>query len=538
MMKSLLNGIIILCLLSLVIAKAEDKLFITKIELNRQDPFISDSLPLKWYEKAANKFHFTTRPVIINKELLFQENGSTTLELIEETERNLRTLGIFTNVDIKLDSLGYGEYNAVVNTHDSWSTMPTPWFSSGGGATNYGGEIEEHNLLGTGTKIKAKALYRNESKIGWEGTFVLYNSRFPGTSLQDSIAIITNKIRTSQKAILQIPFRTLSSKYSTGLMYQNNFGKDFFFKNSEDYDLIDLKYKSLDFWYSRSFWDNDRLFVTLSGSANKVTRHNNDFRQAFDNSGYILLNFASLGQDFDIISNVNIFPEDDLIFGGYGSATIGKIFPITPDGDNLYYVAGVAEKSFYTPGTYLFLRLAGSSGFDKVVNPKYTYQEAYLSFFHKFTDRFLLASRISEQTVWNWKAFRQLILDNDNGLRGVPLNDLSSDSRFYWNSEFRYFLKPKFLIFKFSLAAFFDIGTVWDQEMQIWDARFRKSAGLGFRLHFKESRNPSHIWRLDFPYNFETKKFSFVFTTKQFFPAFTNHNYTIPQILGRALDFD
>jgi outer membrane protein assembly factor BamA len=521
-----------------IAAESVENIFVTKIDVNRLDPFASDSIPLKWYEKIANKLHYTTRPIIIRKEILFSENEVTSIELIEETERNLRTLGIFTKVSIELDSIGYGEYNAKISTQDGWSTMPTPWLSSGGGATNYGGEIEENNLLGTGTKIKAKALYRNESDIGWEGTFVLYNSRFPGTALQDSIAIVTNKLRTTQKAILQIPYRTLSSRYSTGLIYQNNFGKDFYYRNSDDYDLINLKYKSLDFWYSRSFWDNDRLFVTALASTNNVTRHNDNFRQAFDNSGYVLLNFASLGQDFDIVKNVNTFLDEDLIYGGYGSATIGKVFPMTSDGDNLYYVAGVAEKSFYKSGTYLFLRLAGSSGFDKVISPRYTYQESYVNFYKKLSERFTLASRISEQTVWNWRAFRQLILDNDNGLRGVPLNALRGDSRMFFNTELRYFIDKEFLIFKYSLAAFFDIGTVWNQEKQIWDAHFQKSAGLGFRLHFAKSRNPSHTWRFDFPYNFETKKLGFVFTTKQFFPAFTNHNYTIPQILGRALDFD
>jgi hypothetical protein len=229
---------------------------------------------------------------------------------------------------------------------------------------------------------------------------------------------------------------------------------------------------------------------------------------------------------------------EDLIYGGYGSATIGKIFPLTSDGDNLYYVAGAAEKSFYNQKSYIFLRVAGGSGFDKVISPKYTYQESYINFFHKFTDKFLVTGRISEQTVWNWRAFRQLILDNDNGVRGVPLNSSSSDSKMFFNTELRYFIDPEFLIFKYSLAAFFDIGSVWDQKMQIWDAKFQKSAGLGFRLHFAKSRNPSNTYRFDFPYNFNTKKIGFIFTTKQFFPAFTNHNYTIPQILGRALDFD
>ncbi|OGU59440.1 MAG: hypothetical protein A2X64_00845 [Ignavibacteria bacterium GWF2_33_9] len=516
----------------------ETPLIIQEININRENVCDNELPNISDFGKLVNALHFRTQSFVIKQELLFDTQRETTLELVKETERNLRTLGIFTNVYITLDSLGYDTYKANIRTIDNWSTYLTPYLTSGGGSTNYGFDFEEFNLLGTGTRVKFRGLYRNESKIGWEGTFVLFNSRFPGTDLQDSISIITNGVRTSQQAILQVPFRTLSSEYSTGLKFINNFGKDFHYKNNRNFDLIYNRYKSLDAWYSRAFWDNDQLFMTGLISANKAKRFNNDFRQAFDNSGYVLLNFASIAQHFDIVTNLNSYPEEDLIYGGYGSATIGKIFPLTSDGDNLYYVSGAAEKSFYNKKSYIFLRAAGGSGFMRNAQPRYTYQESYINGFHRFSNKLVVTGRFSQQTVWNWPGWRQLILDNDNGLRGVPLNDLSGENRMFWDTELRYFIDKIFLGFNYSFVAFFDIGTVWTQEMQIYDAKFRKSVGLGLRMHFSKSRSPYHTWRIDVPYNFETKQFSVVFITRQFFPAFTNHAFTIPDLLGRILDID
>lgn len=61
---------------------------------------------------------------------------------------------------------------------------------------------------------------------------------------------------------------------------------------------------------------------------------------------------------------------------------------------------------------YIFGQLSGASGFERG-NPRYTYQEFAGVGHYRFSDKFLIASRVRQQTVWNWNAFRQLILDND-----------------------------------------------------------------------------------------------------------------------------
>lgn len=524
----------VLCLIIFAYTSySQDEIFIKNIEVVRRNVADGD---ISILGKILNTLHFKTAEYVVTDELLFAENSNTETDLLDETERNLRSLGIFTLAKIELDSVGYNQYNAIVTTQDSWSTYPLPTFNTSVGYINYGIELDEYNLFGTGNRLQLKGLYRQESDIGWQGSLLFFNQRIPGTEFQDSIYIKSNKIRTVQQINLQIPYRTLSSAYSLGVKAVNTFGNDFIFRTTTDYDLVKSNYTAVDFWYSSAWWKNDRLFMTAVLSLNKADRENVKYRQAFDNSGFFILNVASISQDYDIVKNVNSFQIEDINTGGFGAVSIGKIFPLASDGDNMYYISGYAEKSFLGNNYYVLLGAGGASGFSQNSAPNYTFQESLINYYYKFHNNLLITGRMYQQAVWNWNAWRQLILDSDNGLRGYDLNSLQGENRLILNTEIRYFIDYEVLYFKPSLVAFVDIGSVWNQSQQIFGAVFRKSSGLGIRFHFMKSLNPNHSWRLDFPYNFETKQFGFVFTVSQFFSSFKNHAFSIPNLFGRIID--
>lgn len=531
MVKIFFYSLLILC--SVINSYSQNQIFIKEIEYIRKDVGDGDSSVMG---RVLNALHFKTSEYVISEELLFRQNADVDIDLLDETERNLRSLGIFTYAKIELDSIGFNQYNAIVTTQDSWTTYLLPDFNSSAGYNNYGLEFDEYNLFGTGSRLQFKGLYRQESNIGWQGSLLFFNNRIPGTEFQDSLYLKSNKIRTIQQINLQVPYRNLSSEYSLGVKAINTFGKEFLFRSTKDYDLIKSNYTAVDIWYSRAWWKNDRLFMTAVLSLNQSERENVKYRQAFDNSGFFIVNVASISQDFDIVRNVNSFQIEDINTGGYGSVSIGKIFPMKSDGDNLYYISGYAEKSFLGNNYYILLGAGGASGFSQYSSPKYTYQESLVNYYYKLSNNLLITGRMNQQAVWNWTAWRQLILDSDNGLRGYDLNSLQGENRMFVNTEIRYFIDLEFLYFKPSLIAFFDIGSVWNQTNQILNAVFRKTAGMGIRFHFMKSLNPNHSWRLDFPYNFETKQLGIVFTVSQFFSSFKNHAFSIPNLFGRILD--
>lgn len=514
-----------------------EKIFINSIVINRENVF--EKTDKDWFFAAPllNFFHTKTREYVISDELLFRKGDYIDEEYILETERNLRATGLFTKVLIELDSFDYNKYDVFVTTKDRWSLYPIPLGKTGGGFSQYGATIDENNLLGTATKVSLEAINRKENNIGWQWRAELFQRRLFRSDLSIYAAFLENKIRNQLDINIAKQFLTLDDKYSYGLIAKNNKGKEFiYFKNK--YELTKVDENVVNLWFSRAWSRKDRVFFTIWGEYHNTTRENSSYARAFDNSGKLLFGFSSISEDFYTVRNVNSYFYEDLIVGGWGSAILGKIFPIGSKGDSYYYVAGEGEKSYYVDNLYVFAKLVGASAF-KRASGYFTYQEFYGNVFYKLSDKFTITTRIQQQTVWNWIKLRQLILDTDIGLRGYKLNQHTGDNRIITNTEIRFFPNIPLWLFNFSFVAFADLGTVWNQDTKLNKAQFLLSSGAGMRLHFNKSDNPKHILRIDIAYNFKEKKFGeIVIAFEQFFSAFKNHQFKLPQIYGMEFDGD
>lgn len=493
-----------------------------------------------WFFAAPllNSLHTNTFEYVIKDELLFNKGDIIEDDYLYETERNLRYKGLFNSVRIELDSIRDDTYNIYIITKDRWSTYPSLLFGSGGGQTNYGGRFEEFNLFGTGTYVSLEALHRNENNTGWQGFAQIKQSRLFRSDFALDASVLANKYRTEQIIDFSKPFRTLETNHAFGLVAQNKFGADFLFRNSDTTRLMDFHNRKVNLFFSKAWSRKDRVFMTIWAEWQDVERGDKLYRQAFDNSGKVFLAFSSVAQDFYSIEKVNTYDPEDLVIGGWGSAILGKVFPIAHKGEGFYYVAGQGERSYYKDNLYLFGSVAASSGFIRS-NAMYTYQDFTGIGFYKLTNNLTFAARLKQQTVWNWFALRQLILDNESGLRGYDVNKMSGDNRIIGNWELRFFPDFRLLVFNISAVAFHDIGAVWSQDLKLSKAQFKNSSGLGLRFHFTKSANPKHIFRIDFAYNHEQGKFGgIIFTTEQMFSAFSNHEFRLPKIFGTDFDYE
>jgi outer membrane protein assembly factor BamA len=510
-----------------------------KIYIERRDVF--ERTDKDWFFAAPvmNAIHVKTRNYVIEDELLFSEGELITEDLILETERNLRGTGLFTWVRIELDSVYDDTYDVYVVAKDRWSTYPALLYGTGGGESNYGGRLEEFNLAGTGTYVSGEALYRTENDIGWQGGINISQRRLFRSELGLLASLTAHKYRTQQFLSIHKPYRTLRTKNAYGIYGQNTFGNDFLYSNTDTASLIPFHEKRVNFHYSHAWFHWDRIFFSVMAEWEDVERGDSIYRQAYDNSGFFLVQFSSVSQDYKVIRKVNAYYDEDMPIGGYGSATMGRIFPIgSKDGEQFYYVGAEGEQSYYNGRSYLYARVSAGSAFKGSIG-KYTYQDFTGLGFVRISDDFLLAARMVQQTAWNWDAFRQLVLDNDAGLRGFEANTLTGDNRIIGNLELRAFPDVNLWIFDLSAAAFYDIGSVWNQDTEIFNTNFYNSAGLGIRFHFTKSASPSHTFRIDAAYNITDGKFGgIVFTTRQMFSAFGVHDFKLPRLFGTTIDYE
>ena len=539
-MNKAIRNIILIFIISAASLSADVRPRINAIYIDQKNVF--DSTQADWFFGASilNAIHVVTQEYIIADELLILEGDYLDDDLLYETERNIRSTGLFTDVKIELDSLNEYTYDIYITTRDKWSTMPEFLFGTGGNTTTWGGRIREDNLLGTGTEVSVEAVNRSENDIGWQGAARLSKDRLFRSELGLTALLHSNTFRTDQNLALFKGFRSISDKYSFGIMANNTFGKDFMYSaESSEFELLNVKEKRLSGWFSRAWDNNGRVFATVLLELEDVDRGKTQYERAFDNSGKFLIAFSSVSEDYESVTNLNRYQKEDMPIGGYGTALLGKIFPIGSQGNSYYYVGAQGEKSAVLGNLYLFGQMTGGGAFSGSQG-KYSYQEFLGQAFYKFSDNFMLTARLRQQSVWNWlDKDRQLILDNDYGLRGFKANSFSGDNRIITNTELRYFPDISIWIFKLSGVLFYDGGTVWNQETDLIKTDWHNSVGFGIRIHNMKSTGETSIFRVDFAFNADEGKFGeIIFTSDQLFPAFKKHVFKLPQIFGLEFDYE
>ncbi|RPI68251.1 MAG: hypothetical protein EHM43_05465 [Ignavibacteriae bacterium] len=492
-----------------------------------------------WFFAAgvANALHVTTKPYILEDELQFMEGDDIDTVLLLETERNLRRTGLFSKVFVQQEAIGRDSVDIVVHTQDSWSLKPALLFGTGGGITNIGVKLEEINFLGTATQIMGYGLFRTENDIGWEGMLQVSQRRLFRSEIGMVAALRANSIRTNQLLTFTKPYRTIETPWAFSLSGSNDFGKDFAYGLDSVPVLLPFHDRSVTGWISQAYGDDDRLFISGAASINSIRRAVAESRQAFDNTGYFLVAFSSIRQDFRRSTFLNGYETEDIMEGAWGSAILGRVFSMGNGGETMWYVGGVGEQSWFPhKDVYLYGTIGAGTGFAEGI-PRYTYLEINGLGHWRASPHIVLAARIRSQTAWNWNAYRQLVLDFESGLRGYAANQLSGDNRFVGNAEFRWFPGWKAWILGISTVAFYDVGTAWNQGIGLTDARYHHAIGLGFRLHNLKASGSDAILRFDFAYNLDERKFTgLIFSTNQLFSAFGSHQYKAPNVLGAEID--
>jgi hypothetical protein len=137
----------------------------------RQDPPVIDTIIVitqdiygsgesyNFLTRLANAVHFKTRESVVRRELLFRSGAAYDSALVAESERNLRALGLFRDVQIDTARMA-GRLAALVQTADGWTTELELNARFTAGTFSWGVGLRERNFLGTATAAGIR--YRDE----------------------------------------------------------------------------------------------------------------------------------------------------------------------------------------------------------------------------------------------------------------------------------------------------------------------------------------------------------------------------------------
>ena len=129
------------------------------IEIRGREVFDARGGGLFAFHRVANRIHVRTRDHVIRRDLLFETGEPLDRELIEQTERNLRSLWFLRDArveTVEVDEDGDGRperVDVVVTTWDRWSLAPRLDFSQVQDRTIWEVGASEKNLLGFGKSI-------------------------------------------------------------------------------------------------------------------------------------------------------------------------------------------------------------------------------------------------------------------------------------------------------------------------------------------------------------------------------------------------
>lgn len=442
--------------------------------------------------KLGNFLHVRTREETVRSLLLFETGQALDYRALEETERLLRNKNYLFDASIRPTAQEDGSVDVEVITRDLWTLKPGFSYGRAGGENTGGFDLEELNLLGTGSRFVATINQQVDRTV----RKIAYRNPNLGGSWWDLTTILgDNSDGKSHSVTLKRPFYSMDTRRAGSVSY------DFVKQRSVRYDLGKLvdqyDVRTIDFessfgwsagfqqgWtnrYSLGIKYNHSDFTAVASTADlpedrKLVYPWFAFERRQDNH-----------QKDHNISHINRTEDVDLSWKvtavmGYASPDFGA------DRDALLLGGTLRKGLIFQDRHTLFLsgdvnvRYEQDSWQDLLYHQQFNY---YLRQAPQWL--FYLAGGLD--VSHNLDEDSQVQLGGDSGLRGYPLRYQSGEGRWLLTAEQRYFSNwYPFRLFTVGAAVFADMGSVFG-DVQYGSESRGVLTDLGFGLRIGNHRS-------------------------------------------------
>ena len=447
-----------------------------------------------WIEKAANKLHSQSNLYVIRKNLWIREGQSLDPDLMMDNERLLRSLPYLKDVRIIITPrpLNNDLVDVLILTQDVFSFGVT----GGIGSVNKGDVgIYDKNILGVGHEAGVTIVAHTDKapNIGFESYYSVNN--IMGNFINFSTGYANTYLHQELFLSLQRDFLRPQSVYAGGLMAMRSFRTDRLYLNSNVISTAPLNYIYLDGWYGRrlelGIRPNDSRFQMTLSSRIRYTHFygrplpDSNNNQYFANSKFYLgsLSFSHRSYVRDYLVYSYGITEDipkgylcELVFGydhnEFNDRWYSHVFLST---GNLF-----KNKPFY-----LYTSLGVGSFFNQshteqgMADLKFDFISPLFQVWNVQARQFI---KLNYTIGFNRFDIENLLLQNDNGIRGFGSLIGKGKQRLTLNVENVFFQKKTVLNFKSALFSFFDVGIVGPAEQSIFRQSYYAGLGVGLRI--------------------------------------------------------
>lgn len=477
------------------------------------------------FYRGVNQIKINTKEEVIRRELLFQEGDPFDQFVIDESIRNLRSIGIVSKVTIQHHIDG-DQVDVEVTVQDTWTLTPLINYSSGSGTERRSAGIQESNILGTGKR--AELLYdENDGRTQLQG--VWDDKRVLGSRKRLLLAHFDRADGFRSIGNFGLPFRSLVDKNSWYFSGDGGNTVGRLFENGEERFIYGQDRVDLEAAYIWAVTNPDK---TVNRFKFGVRFQDYDFAEATDDDfenadvdphsvsrdpsllaedrrfSSPLFGFQRIEPDFISLDYIDRFERvQDFNLGNTFSVLAGPALDVFGSkGDALLFNINDSDGARLSPDSFVRAELGlgnrlESNGFRNTVA---RFEVKYFNNFgpqfigDKFFGNHTIASSFSIDYSDRLDRDRELLLGADNGLRGYESKTFTGDKRYVLNLEDRFHIADNvFQLVSIGGAAFIDVGASSNNSIgnMLTDDTY-SDIGVGLRFGFPRSSG-GKVFRVD-----------------------------------------
>ena len=465
---------------------------IGSITINNGSIFdLEDPAEDKALYRFANRAHVTTRPDVIEAQLLFESGDEFSPQALAESERLLRANRYLQDVSITPVLLGDGVVDIEVTTTDVWTLIPKLDIARSGGENKSAFGIKEMNLLGTGIAVELQ----HKSDVDRDSTSLrLINKNIGRSRYGVSTRLASNS--DGHNAYLQLgkPFYSLNSRDAKGLRLINNDQVESFYDRGERLSDFRHEAQQIDIFlgWSKGLHNGwtKRFSAGLAYDDHKFSAATDADYPALlipENRSlvYPFVSVEWLQDKYEKASNyeqINI--TEDRFLGTRISGRLGLASSDAGSDRDAWILKAAAQKGFGSTSKNSLLLAAGLDARLEVGSFENLSLGLSAKYYRRQSEHRLLYVGLAGTYGHRLDLDQHLLLGGDNGLRGYPLRYQAGDKKALITVEQRFFTDwYPFRLFHVGGAVFFDAGRAWGETpLPSTQNDWLRDVGFGLRL--------------------------------------------------------
>ena len=445
----------------------------------------------KAFYRVANRLHIITRKTVIEDQLLFQTGDPFSSQILEESERLLRSNRYIQSASVKPTRVENGVVEIDVVTSDAWSFQPELSLARSGGVNKGAIALREINLLGSGMGLEAQ--YRTEVD---RSTYAVrfWDRNFGHSRYAFNTYLANNSDGHATHLQIAKPFYSLHSRDARGLSVIDDNRVGSFYDRGEQVAEYNDESNQSTVWFG---WSKGLIGDWTTRYTAGITYDEHRFSAVTDSIFttviipedrkfvYPFVGIELVENKFEKTSNRDqINRAEDRFLGTRLSARLGLANSGLGSDRNAWIFRAAAQTGFGSSKTSSLLLAAAVGGRIESGTARNASLEVSAKYHRRQSDHRLFYVGMTGTFGSNLDLDQHLELGGDNGLRGYPLRYQTGEKRMLLTVEQRYFTDWfPFRLFNVGGAVFFDVGRAWDDDPvgpQVKD--WLKDIGFGLRL--------------------------------------------------------